>query len=71
MASEVAMNRGRASVMIALVFGVLFVPLAAVPIPRLVEDRPPELVVALLPSLVRTIFAAFVEVMAEQRAWKA
>jgi hypothetical protein len=35
-----------------------------------VEERPPELVMALLPSLVRTMLAAFVEVMAEQRASK-
>jgi len=34
---------------------------------RLVEGRPPELVAALLPSLVRTMLAAFVEVTAEQR----
>jgi len=32
------------------------------------EDKPPELVMALLPSLVRTMLRAFVEVMAEQRA---
>jgi hypothetical protein len=39
-----------------------------VPILRQVEDKPPpELVMALLPSLVRTMLAAFVEVMAEQR----
>jgi hypothetical protein len=41
---------------------------ATVPILREVEEHPPELVVALLPSLVRTMLAAFVEVMAEQRA---
>ncbi len=40
---------------------------ATVPILRQVEDRPPELVVALLPSLIRTMLTAFVEVMAEQR----
>jgi len=38
-----------------------------VPILRQIEDKPPELVLALLPSLVRTMLAAFVEVMAEQR----
>jgi len=38
-----------------------------VPILRQVEDKPPELVMALLPSLVRTMLAAFVEVMAEER----
>jgi hypothetical protein len=38
-----------------------------VPIFRQVEDKPPELVMALLPSLVRTMLAAFVEVMAEER----
>ncbi len=44
---------------------------ATVPILRQLEERQPELVVALLPSLVRTMLTAFVEVMAEQRAWKA
>jgi hypothetical protein len=38
---------------------------------RQVEDKPPELVIALLPSLVRTMLAAFVEVMAEQRGARA
>ena len=38
-----------------------------VPILSQVEGRQPELVMALLPSLVRTMLAAFVEVMAEQR----
>jgi hypothetical protein len=38
-----------------------------VPILRQVEDKPPDLVMALLPSLVRTMLAAFVEVMAEHR----
>ena len=38
-----------------------------VPILRQMEDRPPELVMALLPSSVRTMLAAFVEVMAEQQ----
>ncbi len=33
---------------------------------RQVKERPPELVIALLPSLIRTMLAAFVEVMAEQ-----
>ena len=37
-----------------------------IPILRQVEDKPPELVMALLPSLVRTMLAAFVEVMEEQ-----
>ena len=41
-----------------------------VPILRQVEDKQLELVMALLPSLVRTMLAAFVEVMAEQRASK-
>jgi len=41
-----------------------------VPTLRQVEDKPPELVMALLPSLVRTMLGAFVEVMAEQRASK-
>ena len=36
---------------------------ATVPILRQMEQRPPELVAALLPSLVRTMLAAFVEVM--------
>ena len=40
---------------------------ATVPILRQVEERPRELVVALLPSLIRTMLTAFVEVMAEQR----
>ncbi len=45
---------------------------STVPIRRQVEERPPELVVAaLLPSLIRTMLAAFVEVMAEQRGAKA
>jgi len=43
---------------------------ATVPILRQVEERPSELVVALLPSLIRTMLAAFVEVMAEQRQAK-
>jgi hypothetical protein len=43
---------------------------ATVRILRQVEERRPELVVALLPSLVRTMLAAFVEVLAEQRAPK-
>jgi hypothetical protein len=38
-----------------------------VPILRQMEDKHPELVVALLPSLVRTMLTAFVEVMAEHR----
>ena len=42
-----------------------------VPILRQMEDKPPELVMALLPSLVRTMLAAFVEVMAEERRSKA
>jgi len=37
-----------------------------VPIFRQMEDKPPELVMTLLPSLVRTMLAAFVEVMAEE-----
>jgi hypothetical protein len=41
-----------------------------VPILRQVEDKAPELMMALLPSLVRTMLAAFVEVMAEQRVSK-
>ena len=38
---------------------------ATVPILRQLEGRPPEPMIALLPSLVRTMLAAFVEVMAE------
>jgi len=38
---------------------------ATVPILSQAEGRPPELVVALLPSLVRTMLATFVEMMAE------
>jgi len=41
-----------------------------VPILRQVEDKQPELVMALLPSLVRTMLAAFVEVMEEEQASK-
>ena len=37
-----------------------------IPILRQVEDKPPELMMALLPNLVRTMLAAFVEVMEEQ-----
>jgi len=44
---------------------------ATVPILRQVEERPPEIVMALLPSLIPTMLAAFVEVMAEQRKAKA
>ncbi len=44
---------------------------ATIPILRQVEERQPELVIALLPSLIRTMLAAFVEVMTEQRASKA
>ena len=36
-----------------------------VPILSQMEGKPPELMIALLPSLVRTMLAAFVEVMAE------
>jgi hypothetical protein len=39
---------------------------STVPILRQFEARPPDLVIALLPSLVRTMLAAFLEVMAEQ-----
>ena len=41
---------------------------ATVPILGQMEHRPPELVVALLPSLVRTMLAAFVEAMTEDEA---
>jgi hypothetical protein len=41
-----------------------------VPILRQMEDKPPELVMALLPSLVRTMLAAFVELMPKERASK-
>ena len=34
-----------------------------VPILRQLQDKPPELVMALLPSLVRTMLGAFVEAM--------
>jgi hypothetical protein len=44
---------------------------ATVPILRQVEALHPELVVTLLPNLVRTMLAAFVEVMAEHREAKA
>lgn len=44
---------------------------ATVPILRQVEGREPELVVALLPSLVRTMLAACVEVMTEREVSKA
>jgi hypothetical protein len=44
---------------------------ATVPILRQAEDCAPEVVVALLPSLIRVMLAAFVEVMAEQRSAKA
>ena len=43
---------------------------ATVPILRQVEERPPALVAALLPSLIRVMLTAFVEVMAEQRGAK-
>jgi hypothetical protein len=42
-----------------------------VPILRQVEEQQPELVVSLLPSFIRTMLAAFLEVMAGQRASKA
>src|SRR5215831_19489273 len=38
-----------------------------VPILRQVEDKPPDLVMALLPSLVRTMLATFVEVLDQQQ----
>ena len=38
-----------------------------VPILRQMEDNPPELVMALLPSLVRTMLGAFVELMADEQ----
>jgi hypothetical protein len=38
-----------------------------IPILRQVEDKPSELVMALLPSLIRTMLAAFVEVMEGQQ----
>jgi hypothetical protein len=41
---------------------------STVPLLSQFEGRQPELAIALLPSLVRTMLAAFVEVMAEQRA---
>lgn len=37
---------------------------------RRLEGQPPELVVALLPTLIRTMLAAFVEVMAGQQRRK-
>jgi len=43
---------------------------STVPILRQLKERQPELVVALLPSLVRAMLATFVEVMAEQRVSK-
>ena len=39
-----------------------------VPILRQMGDKPPELVMALLPSLVITMLAAFVEVVAKHEA---
>ena len=42
-----------------------------VPILRQMEARPPDLAIALRPSLVRTMLAAFLEVMAEQREARA
>jgi hypothetical protein len=39
---------------------------STVPILSQMEGKPPELVMALLPSLVRTMLAAFVEVMVEE-----
>jgi hypothetical protein len=44
---------------------------AAVPIPGQVEQRPPELVIALLLGLIRTMLTPFVEVVAKQRGAKA
>ena len=41
-----------------------------VPILRQMEHKQPELMMALLPSLVRTMLAVFVEVMAEERVSK-
>jgi hypothetical protein len=38
---------------------------------RQMEDTQPELVMALLPSLVRTMLTAFVEVMEEEQRAKA
>ncbi len=43
---------------------------STVPILRQMEDKQPELARVLFPSLVRTMLAAFVEVMAEQVASK-
>jgi hypothetical protein len=43
---------------------------AAVPILLRLEDQPPDVVVALVPSLVRVMLAAAVEVMAEERRRK-
>ena len=41
------------------------------PILRSVQDHPPELVTALVPSLVRVMLAAAVEVIAAERREKA
>ena len=41
---------------------------ATLPMLRQVDQREPELVMALLPSLVRTMLAAFVEEMAKHEA---
>jgi len=40
---------------------------AAVPILTLLQDQPPEAVAALMPSILRIMLAAAVEVMAEDR----
>jgi hypothetical protein len=44
-----------------------FLARATLPILRQIEGRPSELVVALLPSLVRTMLAAFVDAIADQK----
>jgi hypothetical protein len=41
---------------------------ATVPILRQMDQHPPEVAVALLPSLIRIMLAAFVEVMTEDEA---
>jgi hypothetical protein len=47
----------------------LIVTQAAMPILELLEDRPPERALALVPSLLRLVLAAVLEVMAEREPW--
>jgi hypothetical protein len=47
----------------------LIVTQAAMPILELLEDRPPERALALVPSLLRLVLAAVLEVTAEREPW--